>query len=226
MTCMIAWLTWLVWLVWISLLFLFYFILFYYKYSKSYFLAFWAWENDRHLFGRRINRILKKKGDFVFRGIAHILFPWGNQLQKEKNKKGSGISFLDQRSFFLRGIFLLSLWKSTRELGKGVMAAKTVQVRFWLLSVFLPIFDFSIWSFLNYSMYCWLVWTEKGHKLFCWDWLLACLPCFDFDSFICRWCLLKYVTSCLNLINALFMFKSYSLLSPYPAHGLTYEMEL
>ena len=75
-------------------------------------------------------------------------------------------------------------------------------------------------------MYCWLVWTEKGHKLFCWDWLLACLPCFDFDSFICRWCLLKYVTSCLNLINALFMFKSYSLLSPYPAHGLTYEMEL
>ena len=106
------------------------------------------------------------------------------------------------------------------------MAAKTVQVRFWLLSVFLPIFDFSIWSFLNYSMYCWLVWTEKGHKLFCWDWLLACLPCFDFDSFICRWCLLKYVTSCLNLINALFMFKSYSLLSPYPAHGLTYEMEL
>ena len=33
--------------------------------------------------------------------------------------------------------------------GKWAIAAKTVQVRFWLLLVFLPIFDFSIWSFLN-----------------------------------------------------------------------------
>ena len=33
--------------------------------------------------------------------------------------------------------------------GKLVIAAKTIQVHLWLLSVFLSIFDFSIWSFLN-----------------------------------------------------------------------------
>ena len=38
-------------------------------------------ETGRHLFGRKINRILKR-WDCVFRRIARILFPWGNRLQK------------------------------------------------------------------------------------------------------------------------------------------------
>ena len=41
----------------------------------------------------------------------------------------------------------------------------------------------------------------KGHKLFCWDWSFTTPPCFDFDYFMCHWCLWKYRTPCLNVIT-------------------------
>ena len=57
---------------------------------------------------------------------------------------------------------------------------------------------------------------EKGHNLFCWDWLLACSPCFNFW---CHWCLRKYITLCLNVITFCFSTESFciffSVLSPW-----------
>ena len=50
------------------------------------FLFFGHEETDRHLFGRKINRILKR-GDFIFRGTAHILLPCGDRLQEGKKRK-------------------------------------------------------------------------------------------------------------------------------------------
>ena len=92
----------------------------------------------------------------------------------------------------------------------------------------IPIYILSsiiLWPFLNIQSLLFGVDT-MGHNCFCWDWLPTSLPYFDFDFFICRWCPLKYVTPCMKLVNTLFMFKSYFLLSPCPAHGLTCEMEL
>ena len=66
----------------------------------------------------------------------------------------------------------------------------------------------------------------KGHNLYCWDWLFICLPYFDFDSFICHWCLLKYMTSCLNLIILCFRLNPILHCSLYPAHGLIFEVGL
>ena len=63
---------------------------------------------------------------------------------------------------------------------------------------------------------------EKGHNLFCWDWLLACLPCFGFG---CHWCLRKHITPCLNVIIFCSSFKSYSAFVPlFLAHGLIFEV--
>ena len=43
-------------------------------------------ETDHHLFGGKINGILKR-GDFIFRGTAHILLPCGDRLQEGKKRK-------------------------------------------------------------------------------------------------------------------------------------------
>ena len=88
----------------------------------------------------------------------------GKRLQKEKNKKGSGISF------FIRGVFLEAdtktqerdfksvgaeqkreedFWEKHRGSGRGAIATKAIQVCFLLLLEFLPIFDLSVCSFLN-----------------------------------------------------------------------------
>ena len=91
--------------------FYFYFILFYLLTS---FLNHISWlfgheETGRHLFGRRINRILKKKGDFVFRRIAHILFPWeklvikGKKIRKESILQKEGMRGFSSR--YLGGSF-------------------------------------------------------------------------------------------------------------------------
>ena len=49
---------------------------------------------------------------------------------------------------------------------EGVIASKTVQVCFLLLSVFSLIFNSSTWSFLNAQLWQFGV-DVKGHKLFC-----------------------------------------------------------
>ena len=66
-------------------------------------------ETDPHLFGRKINRILKR-GDFIFRGTAHILLPCGDRLQegkkRKKGKKGEkevGFSFSARWFLFEKG---------------------------------------------------------------------------------------------------------------------------
>ena len=66
-------------LILIFILFCLYFILI--SICIFIYLFFGHEETGRHLFGRKINRILKR-GDCVFRRIARILFPWGNRLQK------------------------------------------------------------------------------------------------------------------------------------------------
>ena len=91
-------------------------------------------------------------------------------------------------------------------------------------SVFSLIFGSSFWSFMNVQFLL-FGWDIKGHKLFCWDWLFTCLPYFDFDSFICHWCFLKYMSVWID--HTLFMFKPYSLLFPlFLAHGLIFEVGL
>ena len=115
MTCMIAWPTLLVWLVWISLLFLFYFITSILNHISWLF----GHEETTAIYLEGESTEFWKKGDFVFRGITHILFPWGNRLQKEKNNKGSGISFLDQRSYFLEGDFFIVFVEKHTRTGKG-----------------------------------------------------------------------------------------------------------
>ena len=70
---------------------------------------------------------------------------------------------------------------------------------------------------------------EKGHELFCWDWLFTTPPCFDFDYFICHWCLWKYRTPCLNVITFGFFCLNPILHNQSPpllTHGLILEVEL
>ena len=118
----------------------------------------------------------------------------------------------------------LPLWKSTQEREMGDCSQNYPGTLLVTLGVLIHI-RFLHLVISKYSMYCWLVWTKKatsclveiGCMLFCL--VLIMIP-------LCHWCLLNYVTPCLNLINTLFMFKSFSLLSPCPAHGLTWEMVL
>ena len=71
-----------------SILSLFYSYFYLYLYLFIY-LGFGHDETGRHLFGRKINRILKR-GDCVFRRIARILFPGGNRLQNERKHERKG----------------------------------------------------------------------------------------------------------------------------------------
>ena len=68
------------WLIWISLLFNF--ILFYFIIS---FLGFLGMRKGFVIYFEGESTEFWKRGDFVFIGIAHILFSWGNRLQKGKN---------------------------------------------------------------------------------------------------------------------------------------------
>ena len=68
-----------------SILSLFYSYFYLYLYLFIY-LFFGHEETDHHLFGRKINRILKRR-DFIFRGTAHILLPCGDRLQEGKKRK-------------------------------------------------------------------------------------------------------------------------------------------
>ena len=91
-----------------SILSLFYSYFYLYLYLFIY-LFFGHEETDPHLFGRKINRILKG-GDFIFRGTAHILLPCGDRLQegkkRKKGKKGEkevGFSFSARWFLFEKG---------------------------------------------------------------------------------------------------------------------------
>ena len=99
-----------------------------------------------------------------------------------------------------------------------VITVKIVQVRFWLLSVFLSMFNFFTWSFLNIQ--CIVDWCgQKGPQVVSLR-LVACL--FALFCFWSLYMLLKPVEMC----DFVPMCKSYSPLSPSSVHGLTCEMEL
>ena len=68
-----------------SILSLFYSYFYLYLYLFIY-LFFGHEETNRHLFGGKINGILKR-GDFIFRGTSHILLPCGDWLQEGKKRK-------------------------------------------------------------------------------------------------------------------------------------------
>ena len=76
------------------------FILFYYKFSKSYFLAFRHEEIDCHLFGRRITRILEKGKGQIFFGRRKESFLLKRKQREQKRKKRK-----EERSGFSSGIF-------------------------------------------------------------------------------------------------------------------------
>ena len=220
MTCMIAWPTWLVWLVWISLLFLFY-----YKFSKSYFLAFWAWGNGPPPIWKENQQNFEKDEISFFRRITHILFPWGIGHKREENKK-------EKKKGRNEGIFLQQIWgvllegwyiyvREEREKrrifldGQGQKSARRwkrsncnrlcpgmllvtlgVLTHIW----FLHFGHLEISNVLLFGV------DGKGHKLFCWDWSFTTPPCFDFDYFICHWCLWKYRTHAWMLSRSVFFF--------------------
>ena len=106
MTCMIAWPAWLVWLIWISLLFLFYFILL--QVSKSYFLAFWAWENEAPSIWKENQQNFEKEDILFLEGWHVYYFHEGISYKREENKKGKWISFFGSEKFsFQREIFFI-----------------------------------------------------------------------------------------------------------------------
>ena len=102
-----------------------------------------------------------------FRRIAHILFLWGNRLEKGKKiRKESRFKKGRNEEIFLQQIWEVSLgrliyirergrktvqedfWmvrgRKAHEDGRWAITADFVQVCFWLLWVFWPIFDFFI----------------------------------------------------------------------------------
>ena len=108
MTGMIAWPTWLVWLIWISLLFLFYFILSYYKFSKSYFLAFWAWGNGSSSIWKENQQNFFKKR-FCFQKDSTYIISMGESVIKgKKTRKESRLQKEGMRGFSSSrfGVFL------------------------------------------------------------------------------------------------------------------------
>ena len=68
---------------------LYYILSLFYSYFYLYlylFIYLFFGHEETDLFGRKINRILKR-GDFIFRGTAHILLPCGDRRQEGKKRK-------------------------------------------------------------------------------------------------------------------------------------------
>ena len=115
-------------------------------------------ETGRHLFGRKIKRILKR-GDCVFRRIARILFPWGNRLQKGRKYERKGI-FLQQIWGFFEGGWYIYVREEKME-GEILFGAWGHWRIFWRKS------------------------TEKPKRSDCSQGSSRCVPGYTRDSFSC-----------------------------------------
>ena len=62
----------------------------------------------------------------------------------------------------------------------------------------------------EYLIYCWLVWTKRATNWFVEIGYSLVCPVLDYDSLMCNWCRLKFMTLCLNLIMFFFCLKSHS----------------
>ena len=115
---------------------------------------------------------------------------WLEDLKKKEEKKkgnrrilllGESFFFYWGRRSFLEQHALEDFWgRRTEETEKsncnqGYPGMLLVTLRILIHTRFFCVFD--SWIFNCPVDFCV---DEKGHNLLCWDWLLACLPCFDF----------------------------------------------
>ena len=150
----------------------------------------WNWEDCFWLedLKKRIRRKEERKiGDFVFFRKTNLgLEGWYIYVRKGKKRGGRYWSLereekeerTSKKEDFYLGIVLRRKRKDSQQPSHYNQSCPGMhRVAFGILIYILFFRVFDSWVFDCLVDFCV---DEKGHNLLCWDWLLACLPCFDF----------------------------------------------